>query len=81
MTVTEGTNQIVGQDPVRIVAAAREVLAGKSHTGRVPRFWDGHAAERIIAVLLREVPQGSERLPLPSDPALGTGKTARHRRL
>ena len=66
VTLTEGTNQIVGQDPVRIVAAAREVLTGKPQVGRVPRFWDGHAADRIIAVLLREVPQGSERLPLPS---------------
>src|SRR5216684_6890413 len=66
VTLTEGTNQIVGQDPVRIVTAAREVLTGKPQAGRVPRFWDGHAADRIIAVLLREVPQGSERLPLPS---------------
>lgn len=56
VTVTEGTNQIVGQDPERIVAAAREVLAGKAKTGRVPQLWDGHAAERIVEVLLREVP-------------------------
>ena len=54
VTVTEGTNQIVGQDPARIIAAARDILAGKIKTGRVPRLWDGHAAERIVEIILRE---------------------------
>ena len=61
VTVTQGTNQIVGQDPARIVAAAREALLGKSKAGRVPRLWDGQAAERIVEVLLREVPSQSIR--------------------
>ena len=59
ITVTEGTNQLVGQDPVRIVAAAREVLAGKTKSGQVPQLWDGHAAERIVEILLREFPRGT----------------------
>lgn len=59
VTVTEGTNQIVGQDPAKIVAAACDVLTGKPKAGRVPQFWDGHAAERIVAVLLREWSKGS----------------------
>ena len=59
VTVTEGTNQVVGQDPARIVAAARETLAGKPKTGRVPQLWDGHAAERIVEVLLRDVRRGN----------------------
>ncbi len=53
VTVSEGTNQIVGQDPARIIAAAREALAGKPKVGRVPRLWDGHAAKRIVEVLLK----------------------------
>ncbi len=57
VTVTEGTNQIVGQDPARIVAAAREVLSGKTKTSRIPQLWDGRAAERIVEILLRELPQ------------------------
>jgi len=57
VTVTEGTNQIVGQDPARIAVAARDALAGKHKLGRVPKLWDGHAAERIIEVLVREVSQ------------------------
>jgi len=56
VTVTEGTNQVVGRDPERIVAAALQVLSGKSKAGGVPRLWDGHAAERIVEVLVREAP-------------------------
>ena len=32
ITITEGTNRLVGQDPDRIVAAAREVLAATTAT-------------------------------------------------
>ena len=63
VTVTEGTNQIVGQDPARIVAAARELLAGQPEAGRVPQLWDGHAAERIVAILLREWQSGTRETP------------------
>src|SRR5215472_16056519 len=55
ITVTEGTNQLVGQNPAKIVAAAREILAGKGKRGQVPHLWDGHAAERIVEIILREV--------------------------
>jgi UDP-N-acetylglucosamine 2-epimerase (non-hydrolysing) len=54
VTVTEGTNQIVGQNSDRIIAAAREIVSGKRITGRVPRLWDGHASERIVEIILRE---------------------------
>src|SRR5437762_11059458 len=50
ITVTEGTNQLVGQDPTKIVNAAREILGGKAKEGKVPRLWDGHAAERIVEI-------------------------------
>jgi UDP-N-acetylglucosamine 2-epimerase (non-hydrolysing) len=58
VTVTEGTNQVVGQDPGRIVSAAREILTGEFTRGKVPHLWDGHAAERIVEILLR-APQGT----------------------
>jgi len=51
ITVEMGTNRVVGQDPEKIVAAYREVVAGKV-TGRTPPLWDGRAAERIVQVLL-----------------------------
>ena len=53
VTISEGTNTLVGTDPNRIVAAAREVLAGKGKSGRIPPLWDGKAAERIVDVLLQ----------------------------
>ena len=61
VTATEGTNQIVGQDPARIIDAVRNILAGQAKSGRVPRFWDGHASERIVEILLREVPANKNR--------------------
>ena len=51
VTVTEGTNVLVGNDPSRITAEARAVLAGRGKAGRIPELWDGHAAERIVAIL------------------------------
>ena len=59
ITITEGTNLLVGTDPVKIVAAARDTLAGKGKAGRIPPLWDGHAAKRIVDILLREVPRGN----------------------
>jgi len=60
ITISEGTNLLVGTEPEKIVAAAREVLSGKSKAGRVPALWDGHAAERIVEILLRELPGRKE---------------------
>ena len=51
ITVTQGTNQVVGLDPSRVARATDEILAGHGRNGRVPELWDGHAAERIVAVL------------------------------
>ncbi|GEJ57622.1 non-hydrolyzing UDP-N-acetylglucosamine 2-epimerase [Anaeromyxobacter diazotrophicus] len=51
VTVSEGTNTLVGVDPRRIAAEARLALSGQGKAGRVPALWDGHAAERIAEVL------------------------------
>jgi len=55
ITVTEGTNQLVGQNPETILDAARQILRGKTKSGRIPKLWDGHAAERIVTILLRDL--------------------------
>jgi UDP-N-acetylglucosamine 2-epimerase (non-hydrolysing) len=53
-TVDEGTNILIGQDPARILSAARSVLASPPPAaGRVPELWDGRAAGRILDVLTR----------------------------
>ena len=51
ITITEGTNTLVGNDPERIVAAAHCALDEKNGEGRVPELWDGHSAERLVEVL------------------------------
>jgi len=58
VTISQGTNLLVGTDPAKIVAAVRDTLAGRGKTGRVPPLWDGHAATRIVDILLKEVPWG-----------------------
>ncbi len=55
VTVDEGSNVLAGTDPVRIVAEAKKVLRGEGKQGRRPYLWDGKAAERIVAVLTREL--------------------------
>ncbi len=48
ITVTEGTNRVVGTDPATITGAAADILDGRiAFAGRTPEFWDGHAAVRI----------------------------------
>ncbi|MHB1845057.1 MAG: non-hydrolyzing UDP-N-acetylglucosamine 2-epimerase [Deltaproteobacteria bacterium] len=51
VTVEVGTNELVGLDPARIVARAREALHGHWKVGALPELWDGHAAERIAQSL------------------------------
>jgi UDP-N-acetylglucosamine 2-epimerase (non-hydrolysing) len=56
VTVDEGTNVIAGTDADRVIAAARDVIAGRfSKRGRRPALWDGHAARRIVEILAREL--------------------------
>jgi UDP-N-acetylglucosamine 2-epimerase (non-hydrolysing) len=47
ITVTEGTNVIVGLDRAKIASAVDDVLAGGGRRGRIPEGWDGHAADRV----------------------------------
>ena len=51
ITVSEGTNRVVGTDPDRIVAAAEDVLAHGVEARR-PTLWDGRAGTRIAETLV-----------------------------
>lgn len=51
ITVSEGTNVLVGNDKKKIVAEASKVLNGNGKAGKTPKLWDGKAAERIVAIL------------------------------
>jgi UDP-N-acetylglucosamine 2-epimerase (non-hydrolysing) len=52
ITIDEGTNVLVGTDPAAIEAAAIVILDNGGKTGRRPTLWDGHAAARIVEVIL-----------------------------
>ena len=47
ITVTEGTNQLVGTDPEAILHAVARIRAGEIQ-GRRPALWDGHTAARVV---------------------------------
>jgi UDP-N-acetylglucosamine 2-epimerase (non-hydrolysing) len=51
ITVEQGTNILVGRDRDVIMASVQAILDGNGKRGRVPEYWDGHAAERIAADL------------------------------
>ena len=51
ITITQGTNELVGVSPVKIMEAFESVMSGKWKRGNRPRFWDGRAAERIAELI------------------------------
>ena len=52
VTVTEGTNVLVGHDLDRALTAVAAALGGHVEARR-PELWDGRAGERIADVVLR----------------------------
>ncbi len=57
-TVEHGSNQVVGVDSDRILAAARSILLKPARQSRRPPLWDGKAAPRIVALLREHLQHG-----------------------
>jgi len=55
ITISEGTNVLVGTKKERIIEEALAVLDGRAKKATGPTLWDGHAAERIVAVLEQQM--------------------------
>ena len=54
VTVTMGTNRLIGSEPEGLVRHASEVLrkpAARDHAHSCPPLWDGNAAPRIVRIL------------------------------
>jgi UDP-N-acetylglucosamine 2-epimerase (non-hydrolysing) len=54
VTISHGTNRLVGTSPEKIVEEAMLVLKGPKVAPSPPPLWDGHAAERIVSIILEQ---------------------------
>lgn len=53
ITVSQGTNTVVGTDADAIMSCYEDIAASGGKAGRVPDLWDGEAAPRIVQVINR----------------------------
>jgi len=58
VTITHGTNTLIGRDPDLLLETAHAKLDAPKGDGRIPELWDGHAADRIAAVVTRWLSAG-----------------------
>ena len=59
VTVSVGSNRLVGTRKHEIGLAVRQALRGPHRLGRVPEAWDGGAAKRIAAAIREELTQAT----------------------
>ena len=55
ITITKGTNQLVGTQPENILKGYSNIKEGLIAKAQIPPLWDGHAAERIAEILLKQL--------------------------
>lgn len=55
ITIKEGTNTLVGNDPDKILSTALRVLKKGVTRKKRPKYWDGKAAQRIVKILLNKL--------------------------
>lgn len=55
VTVSVGSNVVVGTSPRRIMEGVEDALRGPVRRGNVPELWDGHTADRIADVYQRHL--------------------------
>jgi UDP-N-acetylglucosamine 2-epimerase (non-hydrolysing) len=51
-TVTIGTNELIGTNPLAIKPAMEKLFSGNWKKGEIPELWDGKTAERIVDIIL-----------------------------
>ena len=54
ITVTEGTNEVIGSKGEVVLQKSLSILSGERKKGRVPELWDGKSSGRIVDILLKK---------------------------
>lgn len=54
VTVTEGSNYLIGTSTEKIIETASQILNGNKKESVIPELWDGKAGERILSIIHRE---------------------------
>lgn len=55
VTVTEGTNTLVPLDLTQIQQYVEAIQQGTYKQGKIPKYWDGHATERIAEAIFNNI--------------------------
>ena len=54
ITMSRGTNRVIGVDPAAVYTHWRRAADGQWPTGELLELWDGEAARRIVPILLSD---------------------------
>jgi len=55
VTISQGTNFLVGRDERKILSCTQKILSNKIKKGRIPKYWDGKTASRIIQIIIQKL--------------------------
>lgn len=54
-TVTFGTNELIGSNPIHLKSYLSDIIEGKWKKGSVPELWDGKTSQRIVQDLMNRI--------------------------
>lgn len=53
VTVKQGTNIITGLNKDKVIKEFNKIVSGRIKVTKIPKYWDGKAAKRIIKILIQ----------------------------
>jgi len=54
ITIKEGTNVLVWNETEKILEEAFKILDGRGKKAKIPEYWDGKTADRVIRILIKD---------------------------
>jgi len=52
ITVEVGSNYLIGLNISEVIKVGNNIINGKMKSHAIPELWDGHAAERIVKIIV-----------------------------